>query len=46
MSNEIKETNHAPKTGYSETKGTGVLSTLIFAVAVVVLMILLAHFKG
>ena len=36
MSNEIKETNHAPKTGYSETKGTGVLSTLIFAVAVVV----------
>lgn len=29
MSNEIKETNHVPKTGYSETKGTGVLSTLI-----------------
>lgn len=46
MSNDIKEMNNTQKTGYSETKGTGVISTLIFAVVVVVLMIVLAHFKG
>lgn len=31
---------------YSESKGTGVLSTLIFAVVVTVIMIILAYFKG
>ena len=35
--------NHAK---YSESKGTGVLSTLIFAVVVVIFMIVLVHFKG
>ncbi len=31
---------------YSESKGTGVISTLIFAVLVFVAMFLIAHFKG
>lgn len=31
---------------YSESKGTGVLSTLIFALVVTVIMIAIAYFKG
>ena len=31
---------------YAESKGTGVLSTLIFALVVTVIMVVLAYFKG
>lgn len=42
-------TNSTPVTGanrYSESKGTGVLSTLVFAIVVTVIMIVVAYFKG
>ncbi len=31
---------------YSDSKGTGVLSTLVFAVVVTVIMFIIAYFKG
>lgn len=31
---------------YTDCKGTGILSTLIFAVVVFLLMMVIAHFKG
>lgn len=31
---------------YSDSKGTGVLGTLIFAVVVTVIMVVVAHIKG
>lgn len=34
------------RTAYSETKGTGVLSTIIFAIVVTVIMVIIAYFKG
>lgn len=51
MSNDINSKNINPeatpgRNQYSESKGTGVLSTLIFAIAVVIFMIILAYFKG
>lgn len=51
MSNDninSKNNTGAPinRTGYSESKGTGVLSTLIFAILVVVIMVVIAYFKG
>ncbi len=38
--------NSINRTAYSETKGTGVLSTIIFAVVVTVIMVVIAYFKG
>ncbi len=40
------ETNHIQPNRYSDSKGTGVLSTLIFAIAVTVIMVVIAYFKG
>lgn len=34
------------RTAYSETKGTGVLSTIIFAIIVTIIMVVIAYFKG
>ncbi|MDE6138228.1 MAG: hypothetical protein K2F57_02015 [Candidatus Gastranaerophilales bacterium] len=34
------------RTAYSETKGTGVLSTIIFAIVVTIIMVIIAYFKG
>lgn len=34
------------KSHYSESKGTGALSTIIFVVIVTIGMVILAHFKG
>ena len=34
------------KSHYSESKGTGALSTIIFVILVTIGMIILAHFKG
>jgi len=31
---------------YNDCKGTGVLSTIIFAIAVTVIMVVIAYFKG
>ena len=41
-------TNNTPVNNnrYAESKGTGVLSTLIFAVVVTIIMIVVAYFKG
>ena len=40
-------TQHAiQRNAYSESKGTGVLSTIIFAVVVTVIMVVIAYFKG
>lgn len=42
-------TNNTPPLApnrYSESKGTGVLSTLIFAMVVTVIMIVVAYVKG
>lgn len=44
--NEINNNTGSPRAVYTESKGTGVISTLIFAVLVTVLMIVIAHFKG
>lgn len=50
MSNDIKMNNNsAPAKNtqrYAESKGTGVISTLIFAVAVIIFMVAVAYFKG
>lgn len=44
--NDINTGQHINKARYSESKGTGVLSALIFAILVIVFMIVLVHFKG
>jgi len=31
---------------YSDSKGTGVLSTLVFAIVVTIIMVIVAYFKG
>lgn len=49
MENKTDTLNNTVPTGrnlYTDCKGTGILSTLIFAVAVFLLMMLIAHFKG
>ncbi len=48
MTNDTNNTNNSPANAnrYAESKGTGIASSLIFAVAVVVFMIVLAYFKG
>ena len=44
-----KEQNNGPalnRSHYSEGKGTGALSTIIFVIIVTIGMVILAHFKG
>ena len=43
------EQNNGPalnRSYYSESKGTGALSTIIFVILVTIGMVILAHFKG
>ncbi len=43
------EQNNGPainRNHYSESKGTGALSTIIFVILVTIGMVVLAHFKG
>lgn len=40
------ETNNMQQNRYSDSKGTGVISTLIFAITVTVIMVVIAYFKG
>ena len=44
--NEVENKNQNYGNSYSESRGTGVISTLIFAVIVFVAMFLIAKFKG
>lgn len=47
--NTNKEQNNGPalnRSHYSESKGTGALSTIIFVIIVTIGMVILAHFKG
>lgn len=44
--NEINNETIKHANFYSDSKGTGVISTLIFAVVTVVIMVAIAYFKG
>lgn len=48
MSNNenINNSSQTNRNLYTDCKGTGILSTMIFAVSVFLLMMLIAHFKG
>lgn len=46
---DIDKQNNGPaldRAHYSESKGTGALSTIIFVILVTIGMVILAHFKG
>lgn len=46
---DINKQNNAPaldRSHYSESKGTGAISTIIFVILVTIGMVILAHFKG
>ncbi len=38
--------NEIKPDGYSESHGTGVISSLVFMVAVIILMVILSHFMN
>ncbi len=40
------ENNPIQTNRYTDSKGTGVLSTLIFAAVVTIIMVVIAYFKG
>ena len=49
MENNIDSSNNTVPINrnlYTDCKGTGVFSTLIFAICVILLMMFIAHFKG